>query len=72
MARPPITSGGCSYGTGPTTQPTGSQSAGSQRHVINPEPVENREEVAHVPVQRDVRVLHPARRNGAKWYAFPL
>ncbi|KAJ0249880.1 hypothetical protein HA466_0141250 [Hirschfeldia incana] len=68
MTRPPITSGGCSYGRGSTTQPTGSQSAGSQRHVANPEPVGNREEVAPVPVQRDVRVLHPARRNGAKWF----
>ncbi|KAL0686035.1 hypothetical protein Bca4012_052883 [Brassica carinata] len=44
--RPPITSSGLSYGT----QPTGSQSAGFQSHVVNPEPVENREEVAHVHV----------------------
>ncbi|CDY46447.1 BnaA01g35790D [Brassica napus] len=72
MTRPPMTSGGRSYGTGPTTQPSGSQAAGAQRHVANHEPVENREEVAHVPVQRDVRVLHPARQNGAKWYALPL
>lgn len=72
MTRPPITSGGRSYGRGPTIQPTGSQSVGSQRHVVNPEPVENREEVPHVPVQLDVRVLHPARQNGAKWYAFPF
>ncbi|XP_048616891.1 uncharacterized protein LOC106435483 [Brassica napus] len=56
------------YGTGPTTQPSGSQAAGAQRHVANHEPVENREEVAHVPVQHDVRVLHPARQNGAKWF----
>ncbi|CAN6990030.1 uncharacterized protein LOC103875299 [Brassica rapa] len=68
MTRPPMTSGGRSYGTGPTTQPSGSQAAGAQRHVANHEPVENREEVAHVPVQRDVRVLHPARQNGAKWF----
>ena len=64
--RPPITSNGLSYGT----QPTGSQSAGFQSHVVNPEPVENREEVAHVPVQSDVRIFHSARHN--KWYAFPF
>lgn len=63
--RPPIVIGGRLYG-----QPSSSQAAGFQRplppQAANVEPIEQREEV--LPVQRDVRVLDPARRNGAKWY----
>ncbi|XP_019085790.1 PREDICTED: uncharacterized protein LOC104710670 [Camelina sativa] len=68
--RPPINIGGRSYG-----QSSSSQAAGFQRtlppRILNPpaaivEPVEQMEE--NLPVQRDVRVLDPARRNGAIWF----
>lgn len=36
---------------GPNSQPRGFQSAGSQRHGENSEPIDNREEVAYIPVQ---------------------
>ncbi|XP_056856444.1 uncharacterized protein LOC108833392 [Raphanus sativus] len=46
------------------------QSVGLQRQregaAANSQPIEPREEV--VPVERDFRVLHPSRRNGAKWF----
>ncbi|KAH0874720.1 hypothetical protein HID58_072082 [Brassica napus] len=46
------------------------ESVGLQRQregvAANAQPREQREEF--VPVERDSRVLHPSRKNGAKWY----
>ncbi|XP_010518608.1 PREDICTED: uncharacterized protein LOC104793881 [Camelina sativa] len=75
MTRPPTTSGRL-FGTSRNLQSGGSQSAGLRRPssprpsnsnaaaII--EPNEEREQIA--PVIRDTRVLHPSRRNGAKWF----
>ncbi|KAL1200318.1 putative transposase-like protein [Cardamine amara subsp. amara] len=40
--------------------------ANSEPNTANSEPNGNMEEIA--PVVRDIRVLHPSRRNGAKWF----
>ncbi|EFH44590.1 predicted protein [Arabidopsis lyrata subsp. lyrata] len=62
--RPPINIGGRLYGQGSSSQAVGSQRPLSQ--TANAESSEQREEIA--PVQYDIRVLHPSRRNGAKWF----
>ena len=52
------------YGQGSSSQAAGYERPLSQ--TANVESSEQREEIAHV--QYDIRVLHPSRRNGAKWY----
>lgn len=72
MTRPPIVSGR-SFGTAPS-QSGGSQYASlprpSNSPAANVEPNGEREQIP--PMIRDIRVLHPSRRNGAKWYCFLL
>ena len=62
--RPPMMLGGRLFGR------SSLQSVGLQRQregvAANAQPREQREEF--VPVERDSRVLHPSRKNGAKWY----
>ncbi|CAD5324668.1 unnamed protein product [Arabidopsis thaliana] len=83
MTRPPIVSGRL-FVTGTNFQSAGTSSASLQRPSVpqisnaqaayieaneqaaNIEANEQREQVA--PVIRDIRVLHPLRRNGAKWF----
>ncbi|KAG7552200.1 putative transposase Ptta/En/Spm plant [Arabidopsis thaliana x Arabidopsis arenosa] len=62
--RPPITIGGRFYGQGSSYQAADSERPLSQ--TANAESSEQKEEIA--PVQYDIRVLHPSRRNGAKWF----
>ncbi|KAG7610607.1 putative transposase Ptta/En/Spm plant [Arabidopsis suecica] len=62
--RPTITISGRFYGQGSSSQAAGSERPLSQ--TTNVESSEQREEIAHV--QYDIRVLHPSRRNGAKWF----
>lgn len=68
--RPPINIGGRFYGQASSSQAAGFQRPLSPRRsnsqAANVEPSEQREEIA--PLRRDVRILHPSRRNGAKWY----
>ncbi|EFH50572.1 hypothetical protein ARALYDRAFT_351655 [Arabidopsis lyrata subsp. lyrata] len=74
MTRSPIVSGR-SFVRGTNFQYAGSQFAGLQRplahappnsQAVNVEPNEQREQAALVI--RDIRQLHPLRRNGAKWF----
>lgn len=62
--RPPMMLGGRLFGR------SSLQSVGLQRQregaAANAQPSEQREEF--VPVERDSRVLHPSRKNGAKWF----
>ena len=62
--RPPMMLGGRLFGRS-SLQSVGLQ---TQREGVaaNGQPREQREEF--VPVERDSRVLHPSRKNGAKWY----
>ncbi|CAH8359693.1 unnamed protein product, partial [Eruca vesicaria subsp. sativa] len=61
---PPMMLGYCFFGR------SSLKSVGLQRQreavAANAQPNEQREEF--VPVEQDSRVLHPYRRNGAKWY----
>jgi len=83
MTRPPIVSGR-SFVRGTNFESTSTSYTGLQRPLVpqisnaqaayieaneqaaNIEANEQREQAA--PVIRDIRVLHPLRRNGAKWY----
>ncbi|AAF71981.1 Hypothetical protein [Arabidopsis thaliana] len=68
--RPPLVIGGRSYGRVPNSLPPvferpPSPDLGNPQEP-NDEPNDQMEEIA--PVQLNVRVLHPSRRNGAKWF----